>query len=264
MPTFTVTPTAPGATNLHVHVRGQSTGNDYSDALPMTFLSSALVEIHPDSNEMTPLLNRVKYASFPGSQLQWQITLDADGGTALAADPSLVKVSLQTDAYGVATNPIQNDPSRIVLVAKHPGVSALHVAIGNTTRDLELTVVDPSEAVSVEFHSLPAPDGKMLEETLEGPDPFSATTVTSLSASSLLNTWVDETTRWAIVVKTRSGVRAMGGATALSITPGVASIVQVPDTGVLAVRPSSQTAAAGTLVGAIGNVPVSVPFTLTR
>src|SRR5215471_3865666 len=62
---FLVTPTRAGQTVVHLHARGES-GDDFSGSVNLTFVSSAHVEVHHDDHQLTPLVNRSKYAALPG------------------------------------------------------------------------------------------------------------------------------------------------------------------------------------------------------
>jgi hypothetical protein len=258
VPTFMVTPTVAGPAVLHVHLRGTS-GRDYSDTLALTFVASAHIEVH---ESLAPLLNRVKYADLPGSGLGWQITLDSDDGESLAADASQVQATVEGGAYALVSNSKQ-DPSYITLEAVQPGTAVVHLSLGDSTRSLSLSVIDVSDVTGVEFHSIP-PEAmdQVLIPTLEGPDVFSPDAVTSLSETTLQG--LDGSSAWAIVLHTKSGALAMGGAGLLSVVPEAFASVAAFDGGGgfnLWADPTSSTT--GTLTGTIGSALVSVPIVLT-
>ena len=257
VPTFTVTPTAAGATVLHVHLRGTS-GRDYSDTLAMTFVAAAHLEVH---ESLQPILNRVKYADLPGSELTWQITLDSDDGESLAADASQVEATVEGSAYALGSNSKQ-DPSYITLDAVQPGTSIVHLGLGASSRSVALSVIDASQVTGVEFHPIPAVTvDQRIAQTLEGPDVFSADAVTSLTETT--SQGLDGSSAWAVVLHTKSGALAMGGASLLSVLPkGLASVTTFDD-GFFTLRTGGADATTGTLTGTIGSAVASVPVVLT-
>jgi hypothetical protein len=256
VPTFVVTPTAAGPTVLHVHVRAD--GSDSSDTLPMTFFASGHIEVH-EGDPRPRILNRVKYASLAGSKLDWQITLESDAGTRLAADPSSVQVMVDGAAFGVTPNSM-GDPSYVTLQAMQPGMAMVHMTLGASTRSLSLSVVDAADVTGVEFHPvLAAPPDQTDSETLEGPDVFSGNAATSLTVSLLQGS-----SDWGLVLHTRSGALAMGGASHLGIVPQDLGALVTVDDGFLTLQSDRTSDATGSLTGTIGSAAVSVPVVLTN
>jgi hypothetical protein len=257
VPTFTVTPTAAGATVLHVHLRGTS-GRDYSDTVAMTFVAAAHLEVH---ESLMPILNRVKYADLPGSELTWQITLDSDDGESLAADASQLQTAVEGGAYALGSNSKQ-DPSYITLDAVQPGTTVVHLSLGASSRLLSLSVIDASQVTGAEFHPIPAATvDQAIAQTLEGPDVFSADAVTSLTETT--SQGLDGSSAWAVVLHTKSGALAMGGASLLSVVPKAFASVTTFDDGFFTLRTGGSDAATGTLTGTIGSAVVAVPIALT-
>lgn len=259
-PAFLVTPTAPGPTVLHVHVRDDA-GNELEDTLDLTFVASAHVEVHADASQIIPLVDRAKYASLPGNELTWQVTLEADDGTRLAADTGLVTVTVEGNAYAKGSAPESNDPSDFTLRAAQPGTSTVHLAVGTSVRDVGITVIAPEEVVAAELRSSPAlTSSGAFDAKLEGPDPFSATAVSSLKVPLTA-----DQSMWAVVLHTKSGVLAMGGASLLAVSPsrGVAAVTNAPadgiDDGILVVTTDTSSPTNGLLTGVIGGAKVSLP-----
>ena len=166
--TFLVTPTSPGTTTLHFQVR-TSGGDLVGGSTALTFVSSGHVELHSDPQQESPILDRTKYASLPGNTFNWQMTLDGDDGTRLAADPALLAVTFGGGAFAPGSN-TTGDPSYVTLVATKPGTSTLHLAVGAKTRDVSLTVIDPSDVTGVEFRSVTSKTPTQLfDASLESP-----------------------------------------------------------------------------------------------
>jgi hypothetical protein len=253
--TFLVTPTVAGATVLHVHVRGGS--GDYSDTLAMTFVPTSHIEVH-EGDAQPRILNRVKYASLPGSKLDWTITLESDDGTRLAAEASRIRATVDGAAFAAVPNSM-GDPSYVTLAAMQPGTSAVHLTLGAVTRSVSLSVIDAQEVTRVEFHPVPvATPEQEYGETLEGPDVFSASAATSLTVS-LLKGWAP----YALVLRTKSGAPAMGGASHLSVVPLDLGTVVAVDDGFLTLQSDATRAGTGSLTGTVGSATVSIPVVLT-
>jgi hypothetical protein len=257
VPTFMVTPTVAGSTVLHVHLRGTS-GRGYSDTLALTFVASAHLEVH---ESLLPLLNRVKYADLPGSELTWQITLDSDDGVSLAADASQAQAAVEGSAYALGSNSKQ-DPSYITLDAVQPGTAVVQLSLGASSRSLSLSVIDVSDVTGVEFHAIPpATEDQTIAQTLEGPDVFSPDAVTSLTETTAQG--LDGSSAWAVVLHTKSGALAMGGAALLSVVPKAFGSVATFDDGLFKLWADPTSSTTGTLTGTIGSALVSVPIVLT-
>jgi hypothetical protein len=221
----------------------------------MTFLAAAHIEVHE-----APILNRVKYAALQGAKLNWQITLDSDDGKRLAADLSTIQTTLDGAAYALRSNS-KREPDYITLEAVQPGNAMVHLGLGASARSISLSVIDVSEVTSVEFHPIPvATSDQRYAETLEGPDVFSADAVTSLAESRSQQDWA----RWALVLQTRSGTLAMGGASLLRVDPQDLGAVVTFDDGFFTFQGNLLGPTSGTLTGTIGSAVLSVPFTVTN
>ncbi len=135
----------------------------------------------------------------------------------------------------------------------------MRVSLGASARSLSLSVVDVSDVTGVEVHAIPTPTvDQRLAETLEGPDVFSAAAVTSVTESLLQGG-----STWALVLHTKSGAPAMGGASRLGLAPQDLGSIVTSEDGVFTLQSDRTSAATGKLTGTIGGAVVSLPVVLT-
>lgn len=261
---FEVLPTRVGKVKVHAEARGDS-GTQYSGDAELTFVATAHLEVRNNASNLSPLLDRTKYAALPGAKLHWQIKLEDDTGHSLAA--SSANMTATFDSTDVFTANLETTgqyrEGLLTVTAKGPGKATLHLALGAITRDVPLVVEDPARVTGASFHAMNlAYDAREVSATsLTGPD-LVGPRVTALTMKSF-----DFGGLWALVLETSDGQATLGGASKLTLTP--ANLGQTrdyasgtDDEGLFIVTGAK--AGTGTVAGTIGSATISIPFTVTQ